>query len=284
MHQWSKNLLIFVPVALGGKITDVALLAKAGVAFAAFSLVASSVYLLNDMLDLESDRCHPDNRRRPFAAGDLSLLWGMAMAPVLLVTGFLMAWLLAPKFLMVLAGYYVLTFAYSFYLKRLVLADIVVLAGLYTFRIFAGGVATSTVLTYWLLTFSGFLFLSLALVKRTSELLMAKEQGTEVNSRRGYQIGDISQLSSFGSAAGYLSILVFALYLRSPQVSFIYPRPDLLWFVCPFLLYWISRMWLKTHRGEMHSDPLVYAMKDRGSYVIIGVMALIWAVAAGYFL
>jgi 4-hydroxybenzoate polyprenyltransferase/phosphoserine phosphatase len=283
VHQWAKNVLIFTPLIFAHRFGDVSGMLKALIAFFAFTFTSSSVYLLNDLLDLESDRRHVEKRRRPFASGDLALKYGMLGAPALFVLGMGIAASFSPLFLAVLLGYYVVTLAYSLRLKEVVLADVMILAFLYAWRVFAGAVATGITLSAWFLAFFGFIFFSLALMKRASELILTVKSNGKANSRRGYRVEDLNQLVSFGSSSGYLAVLVLALYGTSPQVAALYERPQLLWLVCPLLLYWVSRMWLKAHRGEMPSDPLVFALKDRVSYIIIGVMAVIWIVAAGHF-
>lgn len=279
VHQWAKNALIFVPVAAAHQLGDVSVLVQSLLAFVAFSLCASSVYLLNDMLDLAADRQHHSKCKRPFAAGTLSLLFGLAAAPLLLVAALLISLLLPPKFLLVLTAYYVVTLAYSFSLKRMVMIDVLTLAGLYTVRIVAGAAATAIPLSFWLLMFAIFIFLSLAIVKRYAELHQMKVQGKLKAQGRGYQVEDLSLLQSLGGASGYLSILVLALYLNTPDVARMYQQPKLVWLLVPIMLYWISRIWMQTHRGNMHDDPLVYALKDRTSLITGALAALVLALA-----
>lgn len=278
VHQWAKNGLIFVPVAAGHLLGNPATLGQSLLAFMAFSLCASSVYLLNDMLDLAADREHHSKCHRPFAAGQLSLLFGLIAAPMLLIVALLIAWCLPLKFLAVLAAYYVATLAYSFGLKRVVMIDVLALAGLYTVRIVAGAAATEIPLSFWLLMFAVFIFLSLAIVKRYAELHAMRQQGKLKAKGRGYQVEDIALLQSLGTAAGYLSILVLALYVNSPDISNLYRHPKLAWGLVPIMLYWISRIWMQTHRGQMHDDPLVFALKDRISLVTgVAAAVVLWA-------
>jgi len=279
VHQWAKNALIFVPVAAAHLLGDTVVLGHALMAFVAFSLCASSVYLLNDMLDLAADRQHHSKCNRPFAAGTLSLLFGLLTAPLLLVAAVLIALFLPAKFLLVLAAYYVVTLAYSFSLKRMVMIDVLTLAGLYTVRIVAGAAATNIALSFWLLMFAIFIFLSLAIVKRYAELHVMKQQGKLKAKGRGYQVEDLSLLQSLGGASGYLSILVLALYLNTPDIARMYSQPKLVWLLVPIMLYWISRIWMQTHRGNMHDDPLVYALKDRVSLVTGAMAAVVLALA-----
>lgn len=278
-HQWAKNLLVFVPLLTAHRLGDTGALMAAGWAFVAFGLCASSVYLLNDMLDLEADRLHPRKSKRPFAAGQVSLLYGFTLTPLLLAAAFGIALSLPVAFLACLAGYYALTLVYSFYLKRAPLLDTIALAALYTSRIVAGAAAVSVTLSFWLLLFSVFLFLSLALVKRYAELEAMRRQKRLKAAGRGYHIEDLPVLQSFGAAAGYLSVLVLALYINSPDVAVLYNNPRVIWFLCALMLYWISRIWMKTHRGEMHDDPVIFALRDRIS-LGIGLLAVMTVVLA----
>lgn len=280
LHQWLKNLLIFVPLLTAHKFADVALLAQALLAFLSFGLCASGVYLLNDLLDLEADRHHPTKRRRPFAAGVLPIWLGVTLIPAFLFSSAAIAWYLPGSFQLALLIYLLATAAYSFFLKRFVLIDVLALAGLYTLRIIAGGAAVGIAPTQWLLAFSMFLFLSLALVKRFSELYEARESNRETAKGRGYYASDLEQIASLGGASGYMSVLVLALYINSHDVAALYSQPNLLWLVCAVLLYWISRVWLLAHRGEMHEDPIMFAIKDRVSYIALALAAAILMLAA----
>ncbi|KWF03468.1 UbiA family prenyltransferase [Burkholderia pseudomultivorans] len=279
MHQWLKNLLIFLPLLAGHMLGSLQLIADAVLAFVAFGLCASSVYLLNDLLDLEDDRHHPTKCKRPLASGALPLLWGLAAFPVLLAGAFTLAFVALPwRFAAVLLGYYALTLAYSTVLKRLVMVDVVVLALLYTVRIVAGTTAIAVHLTFWLLAFSMFIFLSLALVKRYAELLSMKKRGLNQSRGRGYVAGDLEMISPLGCAAGYLSVLVLAMYIQDPKTAHLYRHPQLIWLACPLLLYWISRTWIITHRGHMHDDPIIFAVRDQLSLAVIGLCGLVfWA-------
>lgn len=283
VHQWAKNALIFAPLVFAHRLGETALVLQALLAFAAFTLVASSVYLVNDLLDLESDRRHPDNRRRPFASGELPLTYGYALTPLLLGGGLALAAFQSWAFFAVVAGYYGITLAYSLKLKRVVLADVMILAFLYAWRVFAGAVATGIDLTHWFLACFGFLFFSLALVKRCSELILTAKHGLAENARRGYLVSDLGQLVNIGTASGYIAVLVLALYISSDVGTKSYKHPELLWLVCPLLLYWVSRMWLMAHRGDMTSDPLVFSLKDKVSWGLVIVAAAIWSAASGYF-
>ncbi len=280
VHQWAKNVLVFVPVAAAHKLANAPTLLDALLAFVVFSLCASSVYILNDLLDLEADRQHHSKCSRPFAAGNLSVLTGLLAFPVLLVVAFaLTAVALNSKFLLVLAAYYVITLAYSFSLKRKVMIDVLTLAGLYTVRIVAGAAATSIALSFWLLIFAIFIFLSLAMVKRYAELFAMKQRGKLTAQGRGYQVEDLGLLQSMGAASGYISILVLALYLNSPDITVLYQHAKVAWTLVPIMLYWISRIWMQTYRGHMDDDPLVFAMKDRIS-LFTGMAAVAVLIAA----
>ena len=275
VHQWAKNVLVFIPVVASHQIADKMLLMQAGLAFLSFSFSASSVYILNDCLDLASDRRHPRKKNRPFASGRLSIPFGILLALGCLFVGVLLAVLLPPLFLLVLAGYLVLTTGYSFYLKQFVLVDVIVLAQLYTVRVYGGGAATGVVPSHWLLTFSLFLFLSLALVKRFTELrLMSQAEGTALQGR-GYWVSDLEHISSIGSASGLLAVLVLALYISSKEVLLLYTHAEVLWLVCPVMLYWISRVWMLGYRNRMDDDPVVFAVRDPKSYVMAAMIGAI---------
>ncbi|MBV7537485.1 UbiA family prenyltransferase [Duganella sp. sic0402] len=280
MHQWAKNLLIFLPLLAAHVADQPARMAAGALAFICFSLCASSVYLLNDLLDLADDRHHQSKRQRPFAAGQLPLLTGMALTPLLLAAAFGLALALLPwRFSAVLLAYYALTLGYSLHLKRLMAVDAVTLAALYTLRLIAGAAAFGVPLTFWLLAFSMFMFLSLALVKRYAELREARHRGDTAQARgRGYFPGDLEMIASLGAASGYLAVLVLALYTQDRATVALYRQPQLIWLACPLLLFWTTRTWMLTHRGAMHDDPVVFALKDRTSLVVGGLFALIfWA-------
>jgi len=280
VHQWAKNVLVFVPLMAAHKLTQVPLLVQALLGFIAFSLCASSVYVLNDLLDLDSDRKHPSKRRRPFASGDLPIRAGPWLGAGLLGAGAAVALLLPREFLSLLATYYTITLAYSFYLKQVVMMDVLVLAGLYTVRIFGGALAVGVPTSSWLLTFSMFIFLSLALVKRLSEVRRLRLANEASAPGRGYVAGDYEQLSASGVASGYLAVLVLALYITSKEVTVLYSHPERLWLLCPVMLYWVGRVWLLAHRGEVNEDPLVFALKDKVSYAVGAIAAGILLIAS----
>lgn len=280
LHQWVKNTLLFVPLVLSHQIFDTAKLTTAGLGFVAFSLCASSVYLLNDLLDLGADRRHPSKRLRPFAAGTLPLEHGLVAIPLLLVAGFALAIHIDISFAGVLALYYLVTLAYSLDLKRRALLDVFTLASLYTLRIIAGAVVVRLGLSPWLLGVSIFLFLSLGVVKRVAEIESGRQRGVTLLHGRGYQTDDLVILQMLGVASGYASVVVLALYVSAPEAQALYPHHQLLWLFAPLMLYWISRVWLLTHRGQMHDDPIVFALRDPVSRAIGVIAAVIIALAA----
>jgi 4-hydroxybenzoate polyprenyltransferase len=277
-HQWAKNVLILVPL-LAAHVRDFTHVTQTVLAAVAFCLCASSVYVLNDLLDLPADRAHHRKSRRPFASGDLSIAAGLVMAPTLLAAAIVLAALLPVKFQLVFATYYVVTASYSFALKGIVLVDALLLASLYTLRIIAGAAATAVPLSFWLLLFAVFLFLSLAFVKRFAELEALRRQQRLRAAGRGYHVEDLPLLQNLGTASGYLSVLVLALYINSPEIQALYHRPKFIWMLCVLLLYWISRVWMKAQRGKMHDDPVVFALKDRVS-LAVGLVAAVTVAAA----
>jgi 4-hydroxybenzoate polyprenyltransferase/phosphoserine phosphatase len=268
-QQCLKNLLVFVPLLAAQRYADKASVIEALLAFVVFGLTASSVYLLNDLVDVADDRRHARKRYRPFAAGDLSMLNGWVTWPTLLVGAFTLAVLTLPgQFVAALFTYFALTLAYSLMLKRRAVIDVLTLAGLYTLRIIAGAAAISVPLSFWLLTASIFIFLSLAFVKRFSEIKIARDNNeTGLLHGRGWLPGDLELASTLGSCAGYLSVLVLALYIQDSHTADLYKTPKLIWLACPLLLFWISRVWLVAHRGKMHDDPVIFALKDRASWL-----------------
>lgn len=278
LQQWLKNILVFIPLVMAHQIHDLKLITQLVLAFLAFGLCASSVYLLNDLLDLPADRQHPTKCNRALAAGIVSIKHATLLIPVLLLTSFTIALWLPTAFLGALALYYVVTLAYSLRLKRVALVDVIVLAGLYTMRLIAGGTAVTVPLSFWLLAFSMFLFFSLALVKRYSELLVLLRKNKQSDQGRGYCVADLETLAKFGAASGLMAVLVLALYINSEKVKSLYSHPEAIWLLCPLLLYWISRIWLMARRNQMHEDPVVFAIGDRHTnwLLLIGLLTL-WA-------
>ena len=270
-HQWSKNLLLFLPMLTGHKF-DTQTLTSTVAAFLAFSIIASSVYILNDLVDLKADRLHARKRHRPFAAGDIPLLHGAVLVLGLIAVGGLLAMSLGGQFVCVIALYLITTVGYSLHLKRLIVLDIFVLAFLYTLRIIAGSVVGEIALSTWLLAFSMFIFISLAAVKRQAELVDLVSRKQLQTAGRGYHVNDLPIVSQIAIAAGYAAVLVTVLYVDSTAGSTLYRNPDILWGICLVLLFWVTRMVMMTHRGLMHDDPLVFSAKDRVSLVCFILM------------
>ncbi len=274
-QHWLKNLLLFVPLLAAHRTDDLAAIGNLLLAYLAFCSVASCGYLINDLLDLSADRSHPNKHRRPFASGEMPLGYAFEMIPALAVAGFLLAMLVPGLFVLAVLIYLTLSLLYSLYVKQVVILDVIFLAGLYTIRILAGSAAAHVRPSQWLLAFSLFLFLSLALGKRYSELaLMRRVQGERARAR-GYELSDGDVLLGMGIASGYVAVLVLALHINSDVAHVLYSRYELLWLLCPLLLYWISAVWLKAHRGQLPDDPLVFAMKDRASQIVVLLMCVV---------
>lgn len=273
--HWLKNLLVFVPLVAAHRLDEFAPFARVIVAFLAFGCIASSGYLLNDLLDLDADRHHPRKRFRSLAAGDLPLLYAFATIPILAVFGCVLGFLVSGLLLTALLTYFALGLMYSLYVKRIVILDVLFLAGLYTVRILGGSAAVAIWPSHWLLAFSTFLFLSLALVKRYGELAVMKRIDGDNAKARAYELSDAELLAAMGVASGYVAVLVLALYINSDKAQALYGRYQLMWFLCPLLLYWISDIWLIAHRGRMPDDPVVFAIRDRTSRILIALMCLV---------
>jgi len=274
VHQWAKNVLLAVPLLLSHKLGPGSIGAVIA-AFFCFSFMASANYLVNDMLDIASDRRHPAKRFRPFAAGDLQVSSGLALVLVLVAASVAILPWLPHAFVMWLGIYIVSTTAYSFYLKRVALVDVLMLSGLYTLRLLAGGAATGTEISHWLAGFSIFLFLSLAMVKRFSELENLREQGIAATHGRGYLVDDLEQIRSFGTSSATAAVVVFSLYISRADVTALYRHSGRLWLIVPLMLFWLYRVWLLGSRGEMDDDPVVFALRDRVSLAVgVGVLAV----------
>lgn len=280
VHQYSKNTLIFVPL-LTAHVFDASSIARALLAFIAFSLCASAAYLINDLIDLDSDRKHPSKSRRPFASGAIPVAHGVVAIPLLLVLAFGGALATSLPFFGMLLAYLALTLAYSFTLKRRLIVDIVVLAMLYTMRVVAGAVAISVEPSAWLLAFSMFVFTCLALVKRYTELVMRIDRELPDPSNRNYRLIDLPIVGALAAASGLNAVTIFALYVSSPEVRIIYHRPEILWLICPILLYWLSRIVILAHRRAVDDDPIVFALHDRNS-LVCGVAAVCVLVLASW--
>ena len=278
VHQWAKNILIFSPLVLAHNHDPGAIFHVLG-AFVCFSLTASATYIVNDLLDLEADRRHHSKRYRPFAAGDLSAVTGVGIVTVFLALALAGLRFLPLSFAAWLMVYLTSTLAYSFVLKQVPLVDVLVLSGLYTLRLVAGGAATGTPISQWLAAFSVFLFFSLALVKRFAELENLRATGSQPKNGRGYLMADIEQLRAFGTASSYAAVVIFTLYISGHDVTVLYQRPIRLWLVVPLLILWVSRVWLLASRGELNEDPVVFAFTDRMSLFIGLLIAAIVVLA-----
>ena len=280
-YQWIKNALLFVPFVLAHELEDPGRGLGVALAFVAFCCVASATYLWNDLLDIEADRLHPRKSQRPFAAGTLSIPFGAALSFGLLAVGFGVSGSATPPAATgMLALYLVTTTSYSFYFKEQLFLDVLVLAGLYTLRVLAGGVAADVPVSPWLLAFSLFFFLSLAFVKRYAELLGAQASDQERLERRGYEVGDIGLVETMGTTSGYLSVLVLALYVNGAGATGLYQDTTALWAVCPIMLFWITRIWFLARRGTLRDDPVLFAATDPVSYLSGAALVLAGVVAA----
>jgi len=280
VHHWLKNVLLLVPPLMAHQLFQVPVLWRLALGFLSFSLCASGAYLLNDLRDLEADRAHPSKRLRPVASGQLPQETAKMAVPVLLIASVSLTFALPPLFMAALALYFAVTVAYSWRLKRAPLVDVLALAGLYTLRVMAGGAATGTPLSFWLLAFSMFIFLSLGLVKRYTELSNLVAQGGDRPPGRGYAAVDLEGLAQFGSASAYMAVLVLALYINSDAVLVLYSNPEVIWLLCPLLLYLLSRIWLLARRGEVHEDPLLFILGDRRTYLLAAfAILLLWLAA-----
>jgi len=272
LHQWLKNILVFVPLLTGDTGLSLASVGPLLVAFLAFSLLASATYIVNDLLDLPSDRGHPRKARRPIAAGRIPITQAALASLVCALAAAVLCLWLPPLFAVVLCAYWVLTTIYSTHLKRYVLLDVLTLAVLYTLRIIAGAAALGIFVSPWLMAFSGMVFLSLALVKRCSELVLMSRQGRTGSSGRDYQVNDLPVLVALGAASAMASVVVFGLFISQPSTLARYDAPSVLWIAVLALTYWLARLWIKTTRGEMHDDPLVYTIVDRGCRAVLLVI------------
>ena len=273
-YQWVKNILVFIPL-IAAQSFDSTSIYHAFLAFIAFSSTASSLYILNDLLDIKADRNHPKKCKRPLAAGDLSFSIGFILGIFLLLIGLIFGFIIGGSFPIILLFYYSITFFYSINLKKKALVDIFVLSGLYTIRLQAGGIATNIQISFWLLAFSIFIFLSLAAIKRQSELVDLINRGKNSLENRDYKINDLNFIRTLAISSGMISSLVMALYIKSPKVLDNYSNPKFLWISCCIFLFWIIRVCFKTERGEMEYDPIIFALKDRTSKFIFLMIILL---------
>lgn len=278
VHQWAKNALVLVPLFTAQKF-DLASIAAALGAFLAFSLAASAIYVLNDLVDIDADRKHPSKRRRPLAAGTVPIVQALALPPILLAISIGGGFVIAPWFGVVLLGYVALTTAYTFVLKRKMMIDIIALAALYTLRVIAGAAAISVPVSEWLLGFSMFIFTALALVKRYIELAARLDADLPDPSNRNYRKTDLGIIAALAAAAGFNAVTVFALYISSETVHHLYRYPKALWLICPILMHWLGRILMMAHRRHMDDDPIVFALKDRNSLLTFALVAMIVAFA-----
>lgn len=271
IHQWVKNLLLFVPVLASFQLLSLDTKEAIGVfmAFGAFSLVSSAVYISNDLLDIEHDRAHAIKRHRPIASGQISRTSGLIVAIFAFVLGLSFGYFVGRTFFVALLAYLLLTFVYSILLKRMTLVDCIALAALYTIRVVAGSLATEISLSFWLLAFSVFFFLALAFVKRYAELEATQKSGQIDVPGRGYSVHDMPLILVFGVSSAFLGVLIFALYLDSSAIRSQYAFPEIGWLAIPFLLYLIGRMWFKAHRGQMNQDPVIFLLRDVPSILTV---------------
>jgi 4-hydroxybenzoate polyprenyltransferase len=270
LHQWAKNILLFAPLLASRHALNLNALFLTTLGAIAMSLVASAVYLTNDIWDIDTDRKHRTKMHRPFASGQLSIIYGLVLAVVFAASGLFLAGALGQHFLQIVVGYSVTSVAYSVYFKKQLIQDVLVLAGLYTIRVFAGGVVAGITVSTWLLAFALFLFLSLAFLKRYADLIAnSGQQG------RGYISPDTVPIAIFGGSSALLASLVLVLYVSSPQVTKLYSNPDLLWLVCPLLIYWMARAWVLAGRGKMNLDPVIFALRDPAGYVVVALVVLL---------
>ena len=279
-HHWFKNVLLFLPLALAHRL-DVSTLLPTAIGFVLFGICASGLYIVNDLLDLHSDRGHPWKHKRPFAAGEISIQQGLVIAGVFLAGSLSSAFVLSPNFAVTLCVYAVLTMWYSISIKKVVLLDVFVLSGFYSVRLVAGALISDIPLSQWFLVFSLFFFLSLAMAKRYSELVHAEELVKNGQSGRGYLGNDREVLLVIGIASSFASVIILSLYVHSQEVGLLYQNPEPLLLLCPIVLYWLSRLWLKAHRGELYEDPITLAIRDPVSYAVGAASSL--AIAASVF-
>jgi len=286
-HQWAKNVLVFIPLILSQQFLEISKIFDVTLAFFCFSLVASSGYVINDLLDLAADRVHTTKKNRPFASGSVPISYGLPIFLGLIgLSAAISLIFINTAFTTMLLFYLIITLSYSFYLKRKMIVDILILAGLYTHRIIAGGVAISTIPSGWLLAFSMFFFISLAFLKRYIELLELNDlhqlYGNEHRTvkNRNYWVDDLEMIASMGPTSGYLAVLVYALYINTMTIKGLYAAPHVLWLICPILLYWLTRIWFLAKRRLMVDDPVQFAIDDRVSWITLVSIALLFIIAS----
>jgi 4-hydroxybenzoate polyprenyltransferase len=283
-HQWAKNLLVFVPLVTSHRVAEPETVISSGLAFLAFCFMASTIYVLNDLADLDGDRSHSSKRTRAIASGKVRAGHAIGLGIFCALTAVACAIALPFQFGLCLAGYALLASAYTFFLKQKLILDAICLSGLYTGRILGGSAAIAVVTSTWLLTFAMMMFFSLALAKRCAELDTLRKQGGSSEGIKGrcYRVGDMPQLANLGTASGLVSVLVIALYINSPAVVVLYATPELLLLVCPLVFSWIARIWTLVNRGQMHEDPIVFALHDRTSWVVLLSVLLLVFLATNF--
>jgi 4-hydroxybenzoate polyprenyltransferase len=280
LHQWAKNTLIFVPLLAAHQFMDITRLTDTMLAFLAFGCCASFSYIINDIGDLEADRLHHSKYKRPFASADISIPAGLLLALFLISATLFLVFFLPNGFIYSLLIYFMITNMYTLRLKYVPILDVAILAGLYTLRVVAGGLAADVPTSFWLLAFSGFVFFSLAIVKRVSELLGIETPDEKAVVCRGYWTSDIPVLLGLGASSALIAVLVLALYINSPDIVQLYSSPRYLWLLCPIIALWLGRVWLITGRGQMHDDPVVFALRDRISWLLFGVAGMCLVIGA----
>jgi 4-hydroxybenzoate polyprenyltransferase len=283
VSQWAKNVLLFVPLMAAHRFDDSSIWGNLCLAFIVMGCVASAGYIFNDILDREHDREHPIKRSRPIASGDIGVLAAVSIAVALLLAGVLMATTLHADFVGYVVVYLLSTTVYSSLLKRIPIADCLALSGMYSLRILAGAVVATVPVSFWLMTFSMFIFTSLAFSKRYSEIVSKPSDSGEVLVGRGYRKSDAPLVLTLGVSSGMASILVLALYLNSEVVIGLYENPWALWFALPLVSFWVGRLWLQAHRGALAEDPVLYALRDRGSLITVGLLAVVFVLGLGVF-
>ncbi len=283
VYQWSKNILLFLALFMSHRILEPQLLKQTIIAFFSFSFCASAVYILNDLFDIEADKKHPSKKNRPFASGQISVVNGAMIIPVLLLISFFLAVMFLPKtFTITLIIYLSITTSYTLYLKEKLFVDVIVLGFLYTLRVYAGGLSADIDVSSWLLGFSWFFFLSLAFMKRYTDLLLIKNNNQEELFGRGYSVLNLGFVQKAGIISGIISLIILALYVNSEQVLILYKSPLLIWLTLPIILYWLMHMWMVAYRGNMTDDPIIYAFKEGYSYVAFSIIILILIIAANF--
>lgn len=280
-HQWVKNVLVFAPFFLAHRPLDIHTLVILSLAWVSFGFAASSAYVINDILDIDSDRKHPKKRHRPFAASELATTFGIVLSSSSVAISLMISiFFLEPAFLAIVGLYLIISLLYSLGLKQLLLVDVLVLVALYTLRIYAGGLVLDISISNWMLAFSAFFFMSLALLKRYTELNALEPRIHQYDNRRYYEKEDLNLLQIVGVGAGLLSVLVLVLYVQTDFVLSHYAHPDWLWLAAPPLFYWINRMWFLAERGILKDDPIAFSIKDKMSYVTGGVIALVFILSS----